>query len=88
MRSQNKPAMLGLERSIVDGLRLGDLAIRPTANRLSRCKADANRIEIIHVENATTIATVATAEAAGLALGGGEVTDLMSVSPLETRCLT
>ena len=57
-----KTAMLGLQRSIVDGFRLGDLAVRPTANRLGRGQANPDCVEIIHVEHATTVAPVVAAE--------------------------
>ncbi len=37
---------LGLERAVVDRLRLLDLAERPRPDHLGRCEADANRIEV------------------------------------------
>ena len=37
---------LRFERTIVDGLRLLDLAIRPGANHVGRSQSDANRIEV------------------------------------------
>src|SRR4029077_4732103 len=41
---------LGLERAVVDRLRLGDLAGRPVTDLLARRKPDANRVEIIDVD--------------------------------------
>src|SRR6516164_9484503 len=37
---------LGLERAVVDSLRLGYLAVRPAADLLRRCQADADRVEV------------------------------------------
>src|SRR5215467_13214563 len=37
---------LGLERTVIDGLRLGDFAVRPRSNFLRTCQADPNGIEI------------------------------------------
>src|SRR2546430_3523825 len=37
---------LGLERAVVDGLRLGDFAVRPGTNFFRARQADANGIEI------------------------------------------
>src|SRR5215472_2851622 len=34
------------ERTVVDGLRLGDFAVRPAPDLLRRSKADANRVEV------------------------------------------
>ena len=41
--------LFGLERTVVDGFRLLDLATRPTAHILSACKRDSDRVEIINV---------------------------------------
>src|SRR5262249_37714899 len=37
--------LLGLERAVVDRLRLGDLAVRPTADHVGRGEADADLVE-------------------------------------------
>src|SRR5262249_8890983 len=41
---------LGLERAVIDRLRLGDLARRPVADLLRRREPDADRVEIIDVD--------------------------------------
>src|SRR3989442_11235369 len=40
-----QPVALGLERPVVDGLRLLHLAVRPVADLLGRGELDANRVE-------------------------------------------
>jgi hypothetical protein len=49
---------LRLEGAVVDGLRLGDFAMRPAPDFLGRCKADLDGIEIgdrvLHFERART----------------------------------
>src|SRR5262249_51467270 len=44
---------LGLERPVVDRLRLGDLARRPVADLLRRREPDADRVEIVDVDQST-----------------------------------
>src|SRR5205807_5725436 len=41
---------LGLERAVVDRLRLRDLTRRPVADLLTRCETDADRVELIDVD--------------------------------------
>src|SRR5262249_37404875 len=43
--------LLGLERPIVDGFRLGDLAVAPRANLLGAGEADADGVEIVDFEH-------------------------------------
>src|SRR5262249_2849859 len=45
-----EPVALRLQRSVVDGLGLGDLARGPVADLLARGKSDPDRIEIIDVD--------------------------------------
>ena len=59
MRSQKKPAVLRLERAVVDRLRLGDLAVRPGPDRLGRRQADPDRVEIVDIEDAAAVLPVA-----------------------------
>ena len=47
-----QPVALRLERSIVDGLRLDDLAVRPRPNLLRRCEADADCVELVDFKHA------------------------------------
>ena len=42
--------LLRLERSVVDRLRLGDLAGRPVTDLLRRCEADPDCVEIVDVD--------------------------------------
>src|SRR5687768_12463376 len=51
-------AMLRLERSIVDGLRLRYFAVRPGTNRLWRCQADSNCVKIIHIKDSPAVLPV------------------------------
>src|SRR3712207_6252418 len=44
--------LLGLERAVVDGLRLGDLAGRPGADLLRAREPDLDRIEVVDVDHA------------------------------------
>ena len=46
-----EPVLLGLERAVVDGLRLLDLAVRPRADRVGRGQPDAQLIEVVDVEH-------------------------------------
>jgi hypothetical protein len=46
---------LGLERAVVDRLRLGDLTGGPVANLLARGKPDANRVEFIDVDQRASL---------------------------------
>src|SRR5206468_2763044 len=41
---------LGLERAVVDRLRLRDFARRPVADLLRRCEADADRVEFVDID--------------------------------------
>ncbi len=43
--------LLGLERAVVDGLRLLDLAVGPHADRVGRSQPDAKLIEVVDVEH-------------------------------------
>ena len=47
-----EPVLLGLERAVVDGLRLLDLAVRPRADRVGGGQADPKLIEVVDVEHA------------------------------------
>ena len=42
--------LFGLERTVVDGFGLLDLATRPAADILGACKRDAQGVEIVNVE--------------------------------------
>src|SRR5690606_12294524 len=42
---------LGLERAVVDGLRLLDLAEGPAPDGVGRSQADADPVEVIHVQH-------------------------------------
>ena len=46
--------LLGLERAVVDGLGLGDLARGPVVDLLGGCQADLDRIELVDVDHALT----------------------------------
>src|SRR5207237_2138815 len=46
-----EPVTFGLERPVVDCLRLGDLAGRPAPNLLRGSQPDADRVEIIDVNH-------------------------------------
>ena len=46
-----EPVALGLERAVVDRLRLGDLAGRPVADLLARREPDTDRVEIVDVDH-------------------------------------
>ena len=46
-----EPAVLRLQCSIVDRLWLGYLTVRPAPDRLGRCKADPNGVEVVDVED-------------------------------------
>ena len=50
-----EPVLLGLERPVVDGLRLGDLAGAPGANLLGRGEADLDCVEIIDVDQSESL---------------------------------
>ena len=41
-------ALLRLECTVVDGFGLGDLAVRPAADHIGRCKTDLDRIKYFH----------------------------------------
>src|SRR5213075_725604 len=45
-----EPVALGLERAVVDRLRLRDLAGRPVTDLLARREADTDRVEIVDVD--------------------------------------
>src|SRR3977135_3652604 len=45
-----EPVLLRLERAVVDGLRLLDLAVGPRADRIGGRQADSELIEIVDVE--------------------------------------
>ena len=51
-----EPAVLRLQRPVVDRLRLGHFTVRPGPDRLRRGQADPDRIEIVDVEHAPAIA--------------------------------
>ena len=51
-------AVLRLQRSVVDGLRLGNLAVRPGPDRLRRCQADPDRVEIVDIKHAAAVLPV------------------------------
>ena len=42
-----QPVTLGLERAVVDGLGLGDLAPRPRADLIGRREGNPDRVEIV-----------------------------------------
>src|SRR5262249_50049781 len=46
-----EPVLLRLERAVVDGLRLLDLAVGPHANRVGRSQPDPQLIEVVDVEH-------------------------------------
>ncbi len=46
-----EPVLLRLERAVVDGLRLLDLAVRPHADRVGRGQTDPQLIEVVHIEH-------------------------------------
>jgi hypothetical protein len=43
--------LLGLERAVVDGLRLLDLAVGPHADGVRRGQTDAELTEIVHIKH-------------------------------------
>src|SRR5215207_7879758 len=47
-----KPAMLRLERAVVDRLRLGYFSVRPGPDRFGGSQAYANRVTVVDVQNA------------------------------------
>src|SRR5204863_7777560 len=47
--------LLRLERAVVDGLRLGDLAGRPVANLLRRRKSDPDGVEVVDVDQSAPL---------------------------------
>jgi hypothetical protein len=46
-----EPVLLGLERAVVDRLRLRDLAGGPIPNLLRRRETDADRVEVVDVDH-------------------------------------
>src|SRR5204863_747847 len=46
-----EPVLLGLERPVVDRLRLGHLAARPRADLLGRGQADRDCVEVVDVDH-------------------------------------
>src|SRR5207237_5046020 len=46
-----QPVLLGLERAVVDRLRLGDLAARPRADLLRGSEADGDCVEVVDVDH-------------------------------------
>ena len=49
-----EPILFGLERAVIDGLRLGHLAVGPAADLLRRRQADADGIKIVYFEHKST----------------------------------
>ncbi len=60
-----EPVLLGLERPVIDGLRLRDLAARPRADLLRGREADLDSVEIIDVDQSDSL----------LLVGGQDVAD-------------
>src|SRR5205807_7317109 len=50
-----EPVLLRLERAVVDGLRLLDLAVRPHADRVRRGQADAKLIELVYIQQISSL---------------------------------
>src|SRR5205085_12233696 len=50
-----EPVLLRLERAVVDGLGLLDLAVRPHADRIRGGQADAKLIEVVYVEQVSSL---------------------------------
>src|SRR4051812_212531 len=46
-----EPILLGLQRAVVDGFRLGDLAARPGPDLLRRGESDADGVEVVDVDH-------------------------------------
>src|SRR4029079_18292188 len=59
---------LGLERAVVDRLRLGDLARRPVADLLRRREPDADRVEVIDVDQSVPLSPEMSVVAVALTL--------------------
>jgi hypothetical protein len=50
-----EPVLLGLQRAVVDGLRLGDLAGAPGADLLGGGEADLDRVEVVDVDQSESL---------------------------------
>src|SRR5205085_2072004 len=50
-----QPVLLGLERAVVDGLRLGDLAGAPASDLLGRGERDLDRVEVVDVDQSESL---------------------------------
>src|SRR5204863_2842274 len=55
-----QPVLLGLERAVVDRLRLGDLAARPRADLLRGREPDLDRVEVVDVDHVVPYSSSAT----------------------------
>src|SRR5204862_1348759 len=54
-----EPVLLGLQRAVVDGLRLEDLARAPRADLLRGGEPDLNRVEVVDVDQSDSLLLVA-----------------------------
>src|SRR5690606_8805677 len=52
-----QPILLGLERAVVDGLRLLDLAVGPHADLVRLRQGDLQSVEVVHVQHGDVLPT-------------------------------
>src|SRR4029078_10999439 len=85
-----EPILLGLQRPVVDRLRLRDLTGGPVSNLLARREADADRVEVVDVDQVSLYSSSSMSAKLGASSNGPASSSASSlvVSPASTASVS